>query len=70
VITVRTVSVRNIRAGKTVLNIGKKGVPVKTIDPCKHKRRGVPKIHVNGKYCYDTAGLVEIRETVEDTPES
>lgn len=65
----RTVKVTEIRIG-TVLDIGKKGVRVNTITSCKHKRRGVRKIHVNDRFCYDVIGSVDIREPIEKSPQS
>jgi len=54
-----SVKVTELRIG-TVMAEGKKRFPVKTLTPCKHKRRGIPKVHVNEKLCYDTVGYVDV----------
>lgn len=58
----KNVRVTELRTGM-VLDIGKKGVRIKSLSPCKHKRHGVPKVHVNDRFCYDTAGYADIRIT-------
>lgn len=51
--------VTDIRIG-TVIAEGKRRFRVETITPCRHKRHGVPKVHVNNRFCYDTAGYVDV----------